>query len=171
MNFKEALIAHLQGEKVEVFTQFHSYYKLQDGQHKWRSFGDFYSSFELGDADCYSKRSGDEYRLAPRTIFVNGVEVPAPESVAPAVGDVVWIADPCGKVYMCYPETWSDHAEQIELLSRKLVHKTKEDAIARSKAMLLTSDNQKERTVAGGVGKIAEKQCDSLQSGVERWVS
>lgn len=139
MNFKEALIAHLQGEKVEVFAQFPSYDKPQYGQHKWRSFGDFYSSFELGDSDNYSKHSGAEYRLAPRTIFVNGVEVTAPESAALEYGCSYYVAttddDDCAS-----ESTWTGHRLDLLWLKRGLVYLNKEDAIARAKAMLLTSD-------------------------------
>lgn len=79
------------------------------------------------------------YRLAPRTIRVNGVEVPAPESVAPEKGITYYVPDPSADAF-CYKATWEDQSLDNNWLSRGLVYLNKEDAIARAKAMLLTQE-------------------------------
>jgi hypothetical protein len=78
-------------------------------------------------------------RLKPKpqpTIRVNGVEVPAPETVAPAVGDMYYVANLAGEnLYVCHH--WCDDKADIEWLDKGLAYLTAENAIARSEAMLL----------------------------------
>lgn len=131
MTFKEALIAHLQGEKVEA--------KGLDGV--WRSMRD--ATSELPMAVIYlqdSAFSKCEFRLAPRTIMVNGVEVPAPESVAPKEGCFVYVADPTSNLHHFSVKWVSVCEEYIEYLQRGLVYLNKESSIARAKAMLITQE-------------------------------
>lgn len=128
MSFKEALIAHLQSDKVECRVK-------KDGRKL--NFID-----EFGNLSVYSVVNHDhdelyEFRLAPRTIFVNGVEVPAPESVAPVKGATYYIPTPDTH------ELWSERWNQCEDVTgrhveRGLIYINKEDAIARAKAMLIT---------------------------------
>lgn len=131
MNFKEALIAHLQGDKVECRVK-------KDGRKL--NFID-----EFGNLSVYSVVNHDhdelyEFRLAPREILVNGVEVPAPESEAPKEGCFVYVADPASNLHH-FSIKWVSFCEQyIEYLQRGLVYLNKEDAIARSKAMLITQE-------------------------------
>lgn len=139
MNFKQALIAHLQGERVEVYTQFQAYDKPQDGPHRWRDFGVFYESFELGDTEDYAEDSGDEYRLSPRTIICNGVEVVAGESREPEFGNYYYLPSP-SKENRYASEIWNDVEFDLRVLSEGLVYLNKEDAIARAKAMLIVQE-------------------------------
>ena len=128
MNFKEALIAHLQGEKVDsvcIRTGVISEFLTLLNTHALPSL--------LNNADKSYK-----FRLAQRIIFVNGVEVPAPESVAPVVGATYYIPTPDTE------ELWSERWNQCSdvtsrHIERGLVYLNKEYAIARAKAMLLTS--------------------------------
>lgn len=129
MTFKEALIAHLQGEKVEVRTE---------PSYAWMDFGYGVSHVTVREINEFSK-SPFEYRLAPRTILVNGVEVPAPEKVAPAKGATYYIPTPDTN------ELWSERWNQCEdvtcrHIERGLVYLDKESAIARAKAMLITQE-------------------------------
>lgn len=131
MKFKDALISHLQGEKVEA--------KGLDGV--WRSMRD--ATGELPMAVIYlqdSAFSKCEFRLAPRTILVNGVEVPAPESVAPAQGTVYYTPHVTREPGY-NEETWDRAAGfDLRVLEHGLVYLNKEDAIARAKAMLITQE-------------------------------
>lgn len=75
-----------------------------------------------------------EYRRKPKTIKVNGFEVPEPLKEMPERGDV-WLAIP-------HSESFAQHYcadcmrwKQIAL-DRGLLHSTKEAAVAHSKAML-----------------------------------
>lgn len=128
-NFKEALIAHLQGETVEVMGI--------DGV--WKPFMVIVGDTRLVHVDSLSFCAGCSFRLAPRTIRVNGVEVPAPERVAPAYGITYYIPDPTLEDYYC-ESAWVDGLADIRELERGLVYLTKEDAISRAKAMLLTQE-------------------------------
>lgn len=128
-NFKEALIAHLQGEKVEVMGI--------DGV--WKPFMMIVGDTRLIHVDSLSFCAGCSFRLAPRTIRVNGVEVPAPESKAPSYDSEYFVADPTATEFTwCY--SWEDAESDCMFLERGLVYLRKEDAIARAKAMLLTQE-------------------------------
>lgn len=130
MNFKEALIAHLQGEKVEARHE------------SWKGFVGFDSSFAYSPLkDLVSINFDDHYtfRLAPRTITVNGVEVPAPESVAPKRGSEYFAADPTVRD-LARKFEWDAHACDFTFFERGLVYLNKDDAINRAKAMLITQE-------------------------------
>lgn len=129
MTFKEALIAHLQGEKVEVRTE---------PSYAWMDFGYGVSHVTVREINEFSK-SPFEYRLAPRTILVNGVEVPAPEKEAPADGAEYFVPQflDIGAYEALY---WKQDELDARLLERGLVYLDKESAIARAKAMLITRE-------------------------------
>lgn len=129
MKFKEALIAHLQGEKVDAMGV----------EGVWRGFIEVVGDARLTHFDAPSFCANVSFRLAPRTIFVNGVEVPAPEKVAPEYGASYYIADPSERDFFC-EATSTNHGLDLIWLERGLVYLNKEDAISRAKAMLLTSD-------------------------------
>lgn len=131
MHFKEALIAHLQGEKVEV--------KTKGINEPWEPLFNRISNFTIRDVLSDNCGMGCEFRLAPRTIFVNGVEVPAPERVAPKDGADYYFAAPHDESYFAR-STWTGHELDNTWFERGLIYLNKEDAIARAKAMLLTSD-------------------------------
>lgn len=130
-NFNEALIAHLQGEKVLCRM------KAQPNC-RWDAFeksfeGVWVSMARTFTADAY------EFRLASHAITVNGVEVPAPESKAPGSHSAYFTADPSAEGFTwCF--SWEDTEYDYVLLERGLVYLRQEDAIARAKAMLLTQE-------------------------------
>lgn len=141
LNFKEALIAHLQGERVEIWSQFFRYGGHKDQDLAWRPFGEFYEGAMLKNIEMMMQGSdGTPFRLAPRTIFVNCVEVPAPESVAPSNGSDYYL--PKIGYSDCLHEdlAWTGHGFDFESLKRGIVYLNKEDAIARAKAMLITKE-------------------------------
>lgn len=127
MNFKEALIAHLQGEKVEV-----------KGESGWGTFPGEYGGSLLCEvlAGLYENY---QIRLAPRTIIVNGVEVPAPEKDALKHGQKYCIPA-FGTELMHAEYEWCGDSADFEYLKNGLVYLTAEDAIARAKAMLITKE-------------------------------
>lgn len=127
MNFKEALIAYFQGEKVEVN------YNNQG----WSCFSKEFSAIPLDALKPFYDASGYEFRLEPRTITVNGVEVPAPEKVAPENG-YYYLPLP-SKENRYTTEYWDGSEFDVRVLVEGLVYLNKEDAIARAKAMLITS--------------------------------
>lgn len=86
-----------------------------------------------------SADSPSTFRLAPRTIRVNGVEVPAPEKVAPEKGSTYYIPD-IGVDTFYYEHKWFNDRFDLKNLERGLIYRNTEDAIARAKAMLLTQE-------------------------------
>lgn len=131
MNFKEALIAHLQGEKVEV--------RAAQMDVPWKDFVQYHGQCYLAQAFEGDFGGACEYRLAPRTIIVNGVEVPAPESVAPEHGGRYCIPVPhASEKFSCF--TWCDDRVDNAYLSEGLVYLREDQAIARAKAMLITQE-------------------------------
>ena len=132
MNFKEALIAHLQGEKVEVRTE---------PSHAWMDFGYGVSHVTVRDINEFSK-SPFEYRIAPRMIVVNGVQVPAPETEAPAHDQIFFISDPTNEEGFS-EMYWRNDRIDKSYLRLGIVYLDKESARARAKAMLITQEGVK----------------------------
>lgn len=70
----------------------------------------------------------------PKTITVNGFEVPAPLTTAPKEGDLVWVASTRTHGFAAkvrYVSGWDSHN-----FKRSLLHATREAAVAHAKAML-----------------------------------
>lgn len=81
-----------------------------------------------------------EFRIKPRTVMCNGVEVPAPESVAPAIGETYYVPSFSDEDCMYSSQTWRNSDFGKEMLERGLVYLRKEDAESRAKAMLITQE-------------------------------
>lgn len=74
-----------------------------------------------------------EYRRKPKTIKVNGFDVPAP--VRTALNGSVWLAAPHAHSYSVeFPILKTDW--EMLVLQRGLFHATEKDAVAHAKAML-----------------------------------
>lgn len=131
MNFKEALIAHLQGEKVEV--------RASQMDVPWKDFGSYHRCIRIQQIPDMENVTSIEYRLAPRTIKVNGVDVPAPERVAPKLQQYFFCPH-LDTDEMWWTDYWANTNEDKLRLERGLVYLNKKDAIARAKAMLLTQE-------------------------------
>lgn len=82
----------------------------------------------------------NEFRLAPRTIIVNGVEVPAPEVVKPQRGTKYYVSTVERENTYYLEAIWDEHCLDRFWLNRGLVYLNKEDAIARAKAMLIAQE-------------------------------
>lgn len=86
----------------------------------------------------YGREQDDENDIIgmyPKTRIINGFEVPAPETIAPKIGDVYYIPRICSD-YFVENRIWAECSFDLCALKRGLVFLTKEDAIANSKAML-----------------------------------
>ena len=80
-------------------------------------------------------RWADEFRPIPKTIKVNGFDVPAPMSENIKVGDKYFFPAPAIERY--FQHTYWDGGDFDKLnLARGTIHKTQESAIAHAKAML-----------------------------------
>lgn len=77
----------------------------------------------------------EQYRLKPRTITINGREVPEPMRRAPEVGQECYIVA-MEKQPLFGEITWDNDSFDHRWLSRGLLHSTKEAAIAHTKALL-----------------------------------
>lgn len=126
MNFKEALIAHLQGEKVEV---------REGGGYSWQDFGDYYSHTHLQTLTTKGYADSFQFRLKPRTITVNGREIVAGESETPKLQSEYFLPH-VSKENRYASEIWDASEFDLRVLNDGLVHLTKENAIAHAKAML-----------------------------------
>ena len=82
-----------------------------------------------------AQRHDYEFRIKPRTITLNGREVQAGETVEPAGGTMVFIADPAQDEFHTAIR-WRMASCFARWLERGLVHLTKEAAIAHARAML-----------------------------------
>lgn len=132
MNFKQALIAHLQGERVE---------KKSEWSTGWV---DLFKGMEGATiAHLLNENCGShcKFRIAPRTILCNGVEVVAGESVAPEY-DSDYFTVELERFDMVNKCAWTEHKIDFIRLERGLVYLHKEDAIARAKAMLITTQGE-----------------------------
>lgn len=93
---------------------------------------------EIGWCDC--ERSpiwGEsiEYRRKPRTININGYEVPEPLRKEPSIGTTVYYPDLTIGGLVITTEYW-DTGLKIRLLNKGLLHLTKEAAEMHAKALL-----------------------------------
>lgn len=129
MTFKEALIAHLQGQKVQIL------HAATDSKKSMEELLDenYFGALISGVDKLYT------FRLAPRTILVNGVEVPAPEKEAPKEGSAYYTPLP-SKENRYNKELWDGCEFDARVLAEGLVYLDKESAIARAKAMLITQE-------------------------------
>lgn len=83
--------------------------------------------------------SPNKYRVkpeAPKTIKVNGFDVPEPMRAVPACGIAYYLACPIDSEYYNYGRWSSGDLQERYWLSRGMLHSTKEAAIAHAKAML-----------------------------------
>jgi len=78
---------------------------------------------------------GCKYRVKPKTILVNGFEVPEPMREAPDDGAKYFIPSINNDCFVGYHNFHGDRCDK-RWLSRGLVHSTKSAAIAHAKAML-----------------------------------
>ena len=89
--------------------------------------------------DCHASwevlRITCEYRIKPKTIKVNGFDVPEPMRIRPVVGSTYWIVS-LAKAEMCDDYTWEGGPIDELWLSRGICHTTDVAAIAHAKAML-----------------------------------
>lgn len=87
--------------------------------------------------DCLDHPSwwASEYRRKPKTININGHEVPEPMMVKPDVDEVYYFASPCEKELWDF-RSWQDYDIDNSYFNRGLCHSTKEAAIAHAEALL-----------------------------------
>lgn len=76
-----------------------------------------------------------QYRRKPRTITINGREVPEPMREEPERGPVYYVVDVTARNMTC-SDIWRGHDYDKRWLSRGLCHSTKEAAIAHAEALL-----------------------------------
>lgn len=90
---KEALIALANGQDVEYIGDTNVWFSLNKEISSWKV-SEVLGSSDLMDGINY------EFRLKPKTILLNGIEVPAP--FEPKDGDDAWfISDDDSKGYSC----------------------------------------------------------------------
>lgn len=93
------------------------------------------------DWECFGKSR--EYRIKPRTITVNGFEVPEPIREAPAVGTKCYLACVTKREFVCCLY-WDGLPADYHWLRLGLWHSTEEAAVIHAKAMLGIDPNQPE---------------------------
>ena len=84
-----------------------------------------------------------DWELSPETIEINGIEVPKGETIVPARGSRLFlpvIHDPT--YFQCID--WNGSSLHHDILSKGLLHLTKEYAIAHAKALLSFTSNSDE---------------------------
>jgi hypothetical protein len=96
-------------------------------------------SGEWHDLTCEVSFLNDcEFRRKPRTININGIEVPEPEREALEDGDEYW--SPCiiyaGGDSLLVKHIWDSDSVDLAALSRGLIHLTREAAEIHAKALL-----------------------------------
>lgn len=87
--------------------------------------------------------SSMQYRIKPRTVKVNGFEVPGPMKVAPSNSVSYWVPVVHFDEW-CVEYKWANDIDDFRLLEKGLCHTTKEAATAHAKAMLGIAPNQHE---------------------------
>ena len=83
-------------------------------------------------------REDFEYRRKPKTITVNGIEVPEPVRKAPKFREKFFLVNPASPT-LFNEYSWSDHEYDNGWLNKGLIHLTEKAAIAHAKALLAPS--------------------------------
>lgn len=81
-----------------------------------------------------SWRADTKFRRKPKTININGFEVPEPHRDPLEIGQRYWLADPSNSLVEMYH--WDNVACEIRCLRAGLIHITKEAAEIHRKALL-----------------------------------
>ena len=103
---KEALIALANGEEVQLRN-------LKDNWSKeWTDYNSFKFKTWIGFF-IEGEFSGYEFRIKPRNITINNIEVPAP--FEPKHGDIFWYLDLTQICSYNYRQEWSDSDEYTQL--------------------------------------------------------
>ena len=79
-----------------------------------------------------------EYRREPRTITINGIEVPEPVREAPKLGEVVFLVN-LSSFALVTASPWANDVYDQQWLNKGLLHFAEEAAIAHAKALLAPS--------------------------------
>lgn len=107
-------------------------FKNSNDFHQYNRKGEFFPGDSDNTHDLYMK---------PKTITVNGFEVPEPESEKPDHGQVYFVADPL-ETKLFRSKKWLGIRFDYKALRRGLIHLDKESAIAHSNAMMGIDPNQ-----------------------------
>ena len=112
--YKDLIIAWANGEDIQYWS---------DELQSWRDL-------------CQPNFNFDgKFRVKPKTISINGVEVPAPEQQALDTGTIYYMPSLLNStLFGCC--SWDNDGEDKRTLSRGLVHLTKEAAEQHAKALL-----------------------------------
>ena len=94
----------------------------------------FNSWFEMPTGFWFTD-GGYDFRLKPKTININGFEVPEPVREPLPVGSEYFVADPSVSTYYIR-YVWLDDRTDQTFLKRGIMHLTKEAAIQHAKALL-----------------------------------
>jgi hypothetical protein len=119
----EGLRAIADGVPLSEFEVYHNAWR----QDEWQPIIDWLGSFLRGEMK--------QIRRKPQHIMVNGFKVPKPLDVMPKRNDDYYA--PCfdgNEFYESY--SWASDSVDDRLFARKVIHATKEAAIAHAKAML-----------------------------------
>ena len=79
-----------------------------------------------------------KYRRKPKTITVNGIEVPEPIRETPAMGDKYYLVNPAAFTLITH-NSWANDPYDTQWLNKGLLHLTEEAAFAHAKALLAPS--------------------------------
>jgi len=96
--------------------------------------------------DCDGEPSWSEttpYRIKPRTIRIGEIDVPEPVRVALNVGETYYIVQVSAET-ISMEFTWASDSVDNRLLSRGLIHLTREAAELHAKALILVSGGRVE---------------------------
>lgn len=85
--------------------------------------------------DEYGGIDADDWTLKPCTITINGIDVPAPEVVAPADGTTYWCPDLPSEKGVTHVQ-WCNDDFDNRALARGIVHLTEAAAIKHAEALL-----------------------------------
>lgn len=87
--------------------------------------------------DIFNQETAPEnFRIKPRTILINGIEVPEPLISAPKVGISYCYLSLGHREHSVYESRWNDDIADHRILKRGLIHLTKEAAETHARALL-----------------------------------
>ena len=96
-----------------------------------------WNDFSVDHVNFHFNRIDVKFRLKPQTIQIGSRTINKPISVKPEIGDIVYVAN-LTDIDLVTEQKWKNTALHIHFFDMGLLHKSKEDALNHSMALIET---------------------------------
>ena len=96
-----------------------------------------WNNFSVDHVNFHFNRHDVQFRLKPQTIQIGSRTINKPISVKPEMGDIVYVAN-LTDMDLVTEQKWNNNPLHIHFFDLGLLHKSKEDALNHSMALIKT---------------------------------